>query len=202
MKIAFHSEQLSYGGTEIALFDYAKYNQEILGNESVIIYPVNSPDNVSNIVTKFKNQFNVIEYKTMYSNHNHHNDMKYIDELLRLNQCDAIYSIKYGINDGLVSSECKTLSHAVFDISQPHGNKFASISKWLSSTSNDNIPYVPHMINLPDYDENIREYLGIPYDSIVFGRHGSFKSFDIDFVKDTINIISNENNNIFYIFKY
>ena len=35
-KIAFHSNQLSLRGTEIALYAYAKYNEEILGNKSVI----------------------------------------------------------------------------------------------------------------------------------------------------------------------
>jgi len=35
-KIAFHSNQLSIRGTEVALYQYAKYNEEILGNKSVI----------------------------------------------------------------------------------------------------------------------------------------------------------------------
>ncbi len=29
MKIAFHSEQLGYRGTEVAMYNYAKYNEEI-----------------------------------------------------------------------------------------------------------------------------------------------------------------------------
>ena len=37
MKIAFHSNQLGVRGTEIALYDYAFYNREILGNDSIII---------------------------------------------------------------------------------------------------------------------------------------------------------------------
>jgi len=37
MKIAFHSGQLSLRGTEIALFDYARQNEDRLGNESVIL---------------------------------------------------------------------------------------------------------------------------------------------------------------------
>ena len=41
-KIAFHSNQLSLRGTEIALFAYAKYNEDILGNKSVIL---TSPNN-------------------------------------------------------------------------------------------------------------------------------------------------------------
>ena len=36
-KIAFHSNQLCLRGTEIALYDYAKYSEELLNNESIII---------------------------------------------------------------------------------------------------------------------------------------------------------------------
>ena len=42
MKIAFHSNQLGLRGTEIALFDYAYYNRELLGNESIIISDINA----------------------------------------------------------------------------------------------------------------------------------------------------------------
>ena len=38
-KISFHSNQLSLRGTEIALFAYAKYNEEILGNKSLFDNP-------------------------------------------------------------------------------------------------------------------------------------------------------------------
>ncbi len=35
--VAFHSNQLGIRGTEVALYDYARYNEEILGNKSYII---------------------------------------------------------------------------------------------------------------------------------------------------------------------
>jgi hypothetical protein len=37
MKIIFHSNQLSELGTEVALYDYAYYNELILKNESFIL---------------------------------------------------------------------------------------------------------------------------------------------------------------------
>ena len=40
-KIAFHSNQLCIRGTEVALFDYAHYNETILGNKSYIISDAN-----------------------------------------------------------------------------------------------------------------------------------------------------------------
>ena len=36
MNIVFHSNQLSLRGTEVAIYDYARYNEEYLGNNSII----------------------------------------------------------------------------------------------------------------------------------------------------------------------
>ena len=38
IKIGFWTNQLCERGSEIALFDYAYYNQKILGNKSYIFY--------------------------------------------------------------------------------------------------------------------------------------------------------------------
>ena len=38
MKIAFNLDTINYRGTTVAVSDYAKYNQDILGNESIIVY--------------------------------------------------------------------------------------------------------------------------------------------------------------------
>jgi len=38
MKILFHANTLNFRGTTVAVTDYARYNQEVLGNESVIVY--------------------------------------------------------------------------------------------------------------------------------------------------------------------
>lgn len=62
MKILFHENQLSYRDTTTALFDYAKYNQEILGNESIIVYQKNNPNNFQQTIDKFKNNFSTFSY--------------------------------------------------------------------------------------------------------------------------------------------
>ena len=58
MKIAFHSNQLGERGTEICLYKYAKYNQEILGNESIIVSNSSKP---TPSIGRFKD-FKVILY--------------------------------------------------------------------------------------------------------------------------------------------
>ena len=44
MKVLFHTHTLNFRGTAVAVYDYAKYNQEILGNESIICYNASVPE--------------------------------------------------------------------------------------------------------------------------------------------------------------
>jgi len=80
-----------------------------------------------------------------------------------------------------------------------HGDKYHVCSPWLSKITG--IDYVPHMINLPDNEDNLREDLSIPFDSIVFGRNGGYDSFDIQFVKNVIRDILPLKNNYYFLFQ-
>lgn len=184
MKIAFHSQQCNLGGTEVAKFGYAIASAELLHTENIIIFPRNKIESIE-VYQKFESYFPVFTYSTLEE----------LNDILLDNRIEYFYNIKYGFDDG-VNTICKDINHAVFDISQPHGHKFAAISKWLA---NGKVPYVPHMIRLKKQKGNFRKDLGIPENAIVFGRYGS-KTFDIDFVKETINTISNEANNIYFLF--
>ena len=57
MKIAFHDNSLSLRGTTVALYDYAYYTREIIGNESIILYNKKHIANNDDVYNKFKNQF-------------------------------------------------------------------------------------------------------------------------------------------------
>ena len=56
------------------------------------------------------------------------------------------------------------------------------------------------MINLPTCNENMREQLQIPNDGIVFGRYGGFEQFDIEYVKNTIIKVAQENPSHYFVF--
>ena len=86
MKIIFHENQLCYRGTSNALFDYAYYNEEMLGNESMILYPKNSPNNAEEAIERFKKRFNVVGYS----------DIKERDEIIKKANADLFYAIKSG----------------------------------------------------------------------------------------------------------
>jgi len=169
MKIVFHSNQLGIRGTEVALYDYAHYNESILGNISYIAAPVYSDMQAHE---KFKNRFKdrVLLYGTL-------------DELRSYN-FDVAYFIKAGYNDGKLIEGAKNIVHYVFDGSAPHGDAYVGVSEWLSKKYNTE--FLPHIVSLPEVDYSYREYLGISKEDIVFGRYGGLDQFDVSYLRESV----------------
>lgn len=192
MKIIFHENQLCYRGTSNALFDYAHYNEEILNNESLILFPQNSPNNVPEAIERFEKRFKVYGYK----------DIADRDDFIQKSKADIYYAIKSGEkeNDAPVDI-IKTVIHAVFKYNEPYGNVYAYVSEWLAKTmSNGKIPFVPHIVELPEVSGDLRNELNIPTDAIVFARYGGSETFDIDFVKNAVKKSARKNKNVYFIF--
>lgn len=188
-KIAFHSNQFSLRGTEVALYNYAKYNEEILGNKSVIF---TFPNSNMDALDKFKNRFEVqIKYWWEY------------EPYLKENNFDFLYFTKMGNQDGYCLETIPTLVHTVFRFNEPHGHKYFYISDWLAkdqgySPDTHSLPYICE--KLPPPKENYREKLGIPNTATVFGCYAGTTEFNIEFVKDAIRKIVNEREDIEFIF--
>ena len=190
MKIAFHSNQLCLRGTEIALFDYARYNEELLGNESIIISKHPDIQQYSHplAIEKFKKRFSVFFYR----------DFSEVEKILEDNGVDIFYAIKAGMNDGIVSKGRKSVNHAVFQYHEPHGDVYAYVSKWLGDRYGS--PFVPHMVVLPDINDDLRTELNIPKNAIVFGRHGGEDTFNLPFVYEVIKNVVARRTDIYFLF--
>jgi len=193
MKIALHDNQLCLRGTTVAIYDYAFYLREFYGIECVILYNRTLSTNDNSVIEQKFSIFEVFGYENINE----------IDKILEEQKCDLFFAIKQGHMDGVVSNYCENLIMAIspnINYNSRHGQKYFVCSPWLSKVTG--FDYVPHMINLPDCDENLRDQLGIPEDAIVFGRNGGFETFDIGFVKQVIIDIVNHKKNIFFIFQY
>ena len=193
MDIIFHCDELNERGTAIACYDYAYFNQKLLGNKSIIFYDKKLRNNVG-ILEKFQNQFTVIGYE----------DFEEIDKNIS-NKYDLMYVIKGGNLDHLCSSHIPTMVHAVFpqSIFQIHGSSYAFISEWISKKSLYIIPTVPHIVNIPLVSNrfNLRRELCIPEKATVFGSYGGKNSFDIEFVKDVvIPFVLRNKNDVYFLF--
>ena len=184
MILGFHSKQLTERGTEVALFDYAVSAQRLLGHEVRLFVPATTPKLIPEVRARFEEHMDVSLYDDP-------------DEI----RCDALYVIKRGF-PGRVTPDVPELVHAFQDASHPHGDRFATVSKWVSSTAAWNLrlprgrvvavpkpwkpPFVPHIVTLPELDDDFREELSIPDDAVVFGRHGGEGTFSIDYVRHAI----------------
>lgn len=192
-RIVFQSNQLSVRGTEIALYDYAKYNQEILGNESIIVYGEGSASNNQAVVEKFKNSFKVCAYQ----------DFSEVDRIIEAERADLFYAIKAGGRDGVLSSEVPSMVHAVFPTvpAEFHGSSYAFVSDWLSTVcSNRKVPVVPHIVKLPEVDGDLRADLGVPAAAMVFGCHGGADGFDIAFAKECVAQALKQRSDVYFVF--
>ena len=205
--ILFLEGQFSLQGTTRALLDYALFNEKILNNKSFLafgkkldIYPWNEPyykTFIDNTYNSLKNRFLLKEYKN-------ENDL---EDFIKENKVHSVYQIKSGEPVGFLSKNAKNLIHSVFP--QPpqnvHGDRFAFVSKWLSDTcSNGNIPYVPHMVNVPKIDidnsrKEIRKKYNIPDDAFVYGRIGGYTDFNLDFVFSAIEKSLKQRKDIYFL---
>lgn len=188
VKIAFHVNQLCERGTTVSVYDYAYYNKQYLGNESIIMYESNDHRNVDTVIEKFKKEFKLCPYE---------NWNKDANRILQEENCDMLYMLKEGGWDGKMAhtSICKSIIHCVFNTNQPHGHVYARIS---SCVGDNKYPIVPHMVNLPDIKTDMRKKLNIPENAIVFGRIGGMDQFNIPNVHKAIDKITEENSNIYF----
>jgi hypothetical protein len=189
MNIAFWDNQLCERGTTVSLFDYAHYNQTILHNKSFIFYDKHITTNNNDVINKFKQEFIV-----------HGTDgFEEVDDYLKQYNITHIYIIKSGQIDNRISKVAKNCIHCVFNFTQPHGDVYSAIAPWIYGYKT-NSPVVPHMINLPDNSDNLRESLDIPKNAIVFGGYGGEGSFNINFVHKVVYNIAKNNSNIIFLF--
>jgi FkbM family methyltransferase len=194
--VAFLSNKLTLRGTEVAIFDYADYNERILGNKSIIITRdyekiKHEWDVDIQAYNKFKDRFEVYYYASQPD----------IDQIVINNAVTHIFIEKAGLyTDYLFSNYCKNIIHCVFDVSQPHGDVYTPLGQTINNISNTNFPVTPYMVILPDCNDNLRKELNIPENAIVFGRYGGKESFDINFVYDVIKNIVNSRDDIYFLF--
>jgi hypothetical protein len=193
--VGFLSSKLTLRGTEVAVYDYAHFNETMLGNKSIIITRdyekiYNEFDVSLDAYTKFKNRFQVKYYSSQQD----------IDTIVEENNITHLYIIKFGYHDDLISTKCINIIHCVFLSNQPHGQIYSVVSNDVNRINRTDCPVVPHMIHNHDTTDHLRQELSIPEDALVFGRYGGIETFDIPFVHQAIYDVLNARNDIWFIF--
>ena len=124
MKVAFHGNQLCIRGTSVAMYDYAHFNESILGNQSIILYDKTSGWNRPAGKEHFANRFSKVHG---------YNNWAEVDEILKSESVDVLHMIKGGPFDGKATNQCKCAIHYTTPIYDPHGDTYAFVSDWLLS---------------------------------------------------------------------
>lgn len=198
MKVLFHTNTLNFRGTAVAVADYADFNQRILGNESVICYDASIP-----YERDMGTEPAVLENLSKFFRVIGHNGGTDVQRIIDQEKIDVAYFLRSG-DKGFVANNCRTVVHAVFQLCEPHADRYAYISQWLADTMNQrfsaSIPYVPHMVNLPEATANYRTELNIPATDTVIGRIGGYYTFNLPFVQRAIVDILNQRDDFTFVF--
>jgi len=202
--IAFFLHRISERGTETAVYDYAHYNEIILGNKSYIIcfrdlYNFGlSMERVEsqNPFQKFNKRFTVLAIDRI-------EDMKQIIEQYSI---DIFYNLVnepftgFKFDNKEIWSKCRTVKQCVFDTRFPEGDVHLAVSNQQNETNKTNLKILPHMINNHPTNDNLRKEFGIPESAIVFGRYGGCDTFNIQCAIDAIIEVAKNNPTKYFLF--
>ncbi len=189
--IAFHDNNLCLRGTTIAMYEYADYNERILGNKSIIL---SSPGGDLSALPKFKQRFADVHL------------MHFCDyeKFLVSSGAEKLYIIKSGgKSDGICLGNFPSLIHVVFRSNEPHGHRYKYVSDWLArDQGHDPTTHsVPHMVEkLPESAYDLREKLGISKSKTVFGYYGGATEFNIRDVHEAIAETVKKRDDIVFLF--
>ena len=177
MTIAFHSHTMTLRGSEHALWDYANFNESLLGNRSVICHPEHLARDENPMYAKWKARFQLVSYQTKVE----------LARKLRMIGAEALYQIKPGTYDGFIVPGLRNCIHSMFLSDEYHGDRFAYVSRWAAKVmTGHEESFVPHFVPKLESSENLRAKLGIPNGARVFGRHGAADTFNISFAQRAV----------------
>ncbi len=196
MRIGFLNQQIDEVGTTWQAYLYAKYARDILGHSVEVLYPADPYLYGHSLWTRLTRTW-ASRLSASRKARARHYDQKIADKIIRagipvietrlngnFSHLDAIHHLKFGKNDGFRPRVKRYWVHAVFDASQPHGDRYAAISHW--SGREHSVPVVPHIVEVADDSQDMRRELNIPPHAVVFGRFGGRNSFDIPWVWEAI----------------
>jgi len=185
--------------------DYARGNQEVLGNQSFFLMPWREGAGEHPVTLRMEEIAPLRFYRSPEER----------EGILQKERADFFYCIKNGFNDGVFSRKVPTGIHAIFRESEFHGEIFAYVSPWLSEVmAYGKAPWVPHMVRLADESGDLRTEDGgrrtvvgsrwsevaIPKEATVFGRHGGDDSFDIPWVRGAVVETAKKYPDIWFLF--
>jgi len=207
MRMLFHANDITETGTSTSIWEYASWFAA-RGHEVNIAYNTDYRTNHSSSIKKFESRFEVHGYAKFNS-----------FAIEQAGKFDFAYFAKAGNFDGRLLPGAKNAVHAVFQHFEPHGDSYAYVSQWTADMmARDQqiylprsvrrkipnklmrLPDVPHFVNMPPMNRNLRKDWRIPEDAFVILRYGGYEKFDIKWVQRIVLELLNKYHNLFFIF--
>lgn len=193
LRVAFDAGHLLERGTDVALYDYAEGNEDVLGHRSCILCPAQADVSA---LDKFRQRFTVCLYR----------DRADLEHLLE--NVDVYYVQDHGARPTGGRARPKhgrTVVHCVFEAKEPHGDVYAAISRCVAeqhgAPGREPCPVVPYIVREPPAASgDLRGQLGIPAGATVLGRHGGFGTFDVPFVHEEVVRALTARDDLWFVF--
>ena len=184
---------LEIKGTHKETITYNPTQEIILPNFIWKYHHAKNPPSSASVLEKFSKHFQLCPYEGQSE----------LNQFIEQEKIDLTYFIKSGERDDAICESSPALIHAVFPTKPEefHGDKYAFVSEWLSKEySNQKVPFVPHMIELPHHEDNLRAQFNIPESATVLGWYGGSDSFNLDFVKQEVLTASDKRTDLYFLF--
>lgn len=185
MKIGIHVPVIDDRGNATVTYDYAHALKHVLGYDPIIISDKYTSIHVESRFSEFKCHL----YGNMPID---------LPNIVDEEKIDVLYMARSGQKE-FFPTNCKTAIHCVFSMAEPHGNVYAGVSNWLAKSFGSDV-WVPHIINIPKTNENLRDVFGIPADAFVIGRHGGNGQFNVPMAHAAIQRALNGRKDLWAIF--
>ncbi len=218
--IAFFMRHFTGRGVEQAIYDYAHYNETVLGNKSYIF--AFTPARQAAFQDEIEYSTERIKYdqfKERFGQIIELNDFAEMSTYISLLNLHFFYTLVHGRHETIYRFEdkefwgkCKTIKHCVFHTRVPQADFNLSISQFLNLSLDTDLQVLPHMVPFADHHKkevaemgdlgNMRKELDIPEDALVFGRYGAYDQFDIPIAHNAVyyTLLERKRTDIYFIF--
>jgi hypothetical protein len=186
------------------MYDYAHYNETILGNKSYIVSFTEESqkkflhNSVRITFSMFEARFTILQIEKMEDMAGLIDTYK-IDAFMCQQPGDPENHI-YKYNDTSIWKGCKTIKYCVFSTQHPEGDSSITVSAWLNRKNNTSFPVLPCIVTLPEVDGDLRAELGIPTTATVFGGYGGRDRFNIEMTRQVVHTVAKHYPNTYFLF--
>ena len=172
MRVTFDGGRLNERGVAVAVFDYANHARRLCGVAPTILHEANGPIDADQLA-RFAAAFPVRAYR----------DAAERAACIEEARADVAYVLKTQRPRYPLAPCGRTVVHEVFRFFDPHGDAYAYISPWLAeAAAAGRYPAVPHIVDPPPPQGNLRAEFGVPAGAVVVGRHGGPDQLNVPFV--------------------